>query len=125
MPNPPTVPPREAEPPAPLSLTRRQPISSRALAEGDDELGRAVLSSLPAHIAVLDRDGRIIAVNEAWTSFAAANGASDSGAVGSNYIDVCRGAVGSIEAAKALIGLEEVLAGGRPLFTLEYPCHSP
>src|SRR5262249_25599367 len=37
-------------------------------------LNQAVLGSLVAHIAVLDRDGNIIAVNEAWKRFARENG---------------------------------------------------
>ena len=67
----------------------------------DAELGRAVLSSLPAHIAVLDRDGRIIAVNEAWTAFAAANGGAEGCGVGCNYVDVCRTAGAGVVEARA------------------------
>jgi PAS domain S-box-containing protein len=92
--------------------------------ETDGDLGRAVLSSLPAHIAVLDGQGRIIAVNEAWTAFATANGGDHGCGVGCNYVDVCRAAVGAVEAQQAMIGLRDVLAGSRALFTMEYPCHS-
>ena len=37
-------------------------------------LNQAVLGSLASHIAVLDRDGNIIAVNEAWKRFERENG---------------------------------------------------
>jgi PAS domain S-box-containing protein len=108
--------------PPPVPAPRQAPDTGVANAES--ELGRAVLSSLPAHIAVLDRHGRIIAVNDAWTAFAAANGGAERCGVGCNYVDVCRTAPGAGEARQAMVGLSEVLAGTRPLFTLEYPCHS-
>ena len=109
----------QIRPPAPAP---RQTVGTGA-DEAESELGRAVLSSLPAHIAVLDRSGRIIAVNDAWAAFAAANGGAEGCGVGCNYVDVCRTAGGG-EARQAMNGLSEVLAGTRPLFTLEYPCHS-
>jgi len=91
----------------------------------DEDLGRAVLSSLPAHIAVLDREGRIVAVNEAWSAFAAANGGGVGCGVGCSYVDVCRTSDGlAPEADKALAGIRDVLHGKRPLFTMEYACHS-
>src|SRR5262245_36870088 len=54
-------------------------------------LNQAVLDSLAANIAVLDRDGNIIAVNEDWRRFARENdGAAFADSVGINYLDVCR-----------------------------------
>lgn len=85
------------------------------------ELNRAVMDSQPAHIAVLDRDGRVIAVNEAWRRFAAENGGAEAASgVGADYIAVCRDA--APEAARAI---REVIEGAREGFTFEYPCHSP
>ena len=91
-------------------------------------LNQAVLDSLAANIAVLDRDGNIIAVNEDWRRFARENGgAAIADSLGVNYLDVCRRAQeqgnGQIEAT--LKGIQEVLDGARPNFTVEYPCHSP
>jgi PAS domain S-box-containing protein len=91
-------------------------------------LNQAVLDSLAANIAVLDRGGNIIAVNEHWKRFARENGgATIADSVGVNYLDVCRRAWeqgnGQIEAT--LKGIQEVLDGARPNFTVEYPCHSP
>ncbi|HSH80956.1 MAG TPA: ATP-binding protein [Herpetosiphonaceae bacterium] len=89
-------------------------------------LPSVVLDALPSHIAVLDRAGTIIAVNAAWNTFARANGDPTlrSTGTGVNYFDVCRRATGS-EAARALAGIEGVLDGTLPRFSLEYPCHSP
>src|SRR6266545_6058166 len=91
-------------------------------------LNQAVLDSLAANIAVLDRDGNIIAVNEDWRRFARENdGAAIADSVGINYLDVCRRAQeqsdGQIEAT--LAGIQAVLDGVRSNFTVEYPCHSP
>lgn len=87
------------------------------------------LQALPAHIAVLDRQGQVIAVNRSWTSFAARNEAADNPSVGigSNYFEVCRKAIAAdnADAAKALTGIEAVLRGDTVQFSMEYPCDSP
>ena len=87
-----------------------------------------VLDALSAHIAVLDRSGRIIAVNHAWSQFATENGGlPERTGVGTNYLEVCEQAGGkySDEARDVLSGLKAVLEGRLPEFRLEYPCHSP
>lgn len=52
----------------------------------------ALLDALPAHVALLNRDGVIVAVNARWRLFAAANAmiADDCG-IGSSYAAVCEG----------------------------------
>ncbi len=89
---------------------------------------KAILNALPAHIALLDIQGRIMAVNEAWRRFATANGYSGIGfAVGQNYLLVCDTAHGEScgEALPVAAGIRSVLGGLIPSFALEYPCHSP
>ncbi len=94
-----------------------------------EELCRATLQALPAHIAVVDRHGCIIAVNQAWQEFADGNEAAGSAAVavGANYLDACRRATAAkdADAARALAGIEAVLRGTKKSFTMEYPCHGP
>jgi len=88
----------------------------------------AALDALPAHVAVLDIDGNILAVNKAWCSFASGNDGMDANSYRDwNYLEVCDGATGrcSTEAALAASGIREIIAGQCELFTLEYPCHSP
>jgi len=104
---------------------RRQ--AEEALRESQ-ALNQAVLGSMAAHIAVLDRDGNIIAVNEDWERFARENGGAaiaDGG--GYNYLDVCRRAQerGNGQVLATLKGIQAVLDGARPNFTVEYPCDSP
>lgn len=79
-----------------------------------------VLNALTAHIAVLDPDGVIVAVNEAWRRFAAANGAMSATAfVGTSYLSAC----GPAEPATA--GIRALLRGEGDQFAIEYPCDSP
>jgi PAS domain-containing protein len=92
-----------------------------------EALHRAVLNSLAALIVVLDRNGTIIAVNEAWSRFAAENDdptAARTG-VGVNYLDVCRRMAlsGHMFAAQVLNGIQAILDGSQPSFALEYPTH--
>jgi PAS domain S-box-containing protein len=91
-------------------------------------LQASILNALPAEVALLDKDGVIIAVNEAWRIFADENAlnAPDHG-VGANYFAICGEASGpdSEEACPASAGLRATLDGTLPEFCLEYPCHSP
>ncbi|HEX2980896.1 MAG TPA: PAS domain S-box protein, partial [Anaerolineaceae bacterium] len=93
-----------------------------------EALNQAVLNSIKAHIAVLDDNGVIIAVNDAWDRFANENG--DPGCVrtgvGQNYLAVCRKAAadGYPGAQQALDGITGVLSGEKTLYSAEYPAHS-
>lgn len=88
-----------------------------------------ILDSITAHIAVLNREGVIIAVNRSWNRFGDENGASalESAWVGQNYLEVLRNSAGqySEEAPVVLAGIHAVINGEIPHFSLEYPCHSP
>lgn len=88
----------------------------------------AILDALPAHIALVDAEGRILAVNESWRRFSVANvlRSPDYG-VGTNYLEVCERAAGDCadEAGTAAQGIRRVLSGDLDQFALEYPCHGP
>lgn len=96
------------------------------------EFTRAILDSIDSHIAVLDHDGVIVAVNESWRRFALDNGpepgkmASHTG-IGVNYLEICQQAIGarSEEARTICDGIQAVLAGRQTSFSREYPCHAP
>ncbi|HMV87517.1 MAG TPA: PAS domain S-box protein [Blastocatellia bacterium] len=99
-----------------------------AAAREREQFNQAVLRSLKHHIAILDREGKIVAVNDAWRQFARENDGAEWGEEpGANYLSVCLRAAeaGDRIAAEALAGIQSVLSGGAPQFTLEYPCHSP
>ncbi len=107
-----------------------QDITDRKIAEEDSkkaaELNQKVLASLHSHIAILNRSGMIIAVNNAWNEFALANGA---GAywLGVNYLAVCQSAAaaGDQTALQTLEGIRSVLEGANECFEMEYSCDSP
>lgn len=89
---------------------------------------KALIDSLPAHIALLDADGRIIEVNDTWRRFAEHNDFPNAGAgLGMNYLRVCQQAVGDFSDEAPIIArdLQALLAGERDSFSLEYPCHAP
>ena len=89
---------------------------------------RSFLSTLPAHIAIVDSSGTIVAVNQAWQDFATSNGAIVSKITeGTNYFEVCDSATGdqSEYAVAFAEGIRSVFSGEREEFEMEYPCHSP
>jgi PAS domain S-box-containing protein len=109
-----------------LGIKRKQ--EQEALRESE-ELNQAVLNSLTAHIAVLDREGRIVAVNDAWRRFASENDAAETHVgVGVNYLRACTQAATAgdgDDSGRVMAGIEAVLQGERAEFSVEYPCHSP
>lgn len=84
----------------------------------------AILSSLSSMVAVVDREGCIIAVNDQWLQVAGPDhGQASRVGVGVNYLEVCRrAALIGAETRVMLTGLEEVLAGRRRSFVCEYSC---
>jgi C4-dicarboxylate-specific signal transduction histidine kinase len=81
----------------------------------------AILASLTSSVTVLDRQGRIVAVNESWTQFARAHGMPSDG-MGVTYREVLRQAIrpDTPHTAETLAGVEAVLDGFRPEFASEY-----
>lgn len=88
-----------------------------------------ILNTLSAHIAVIDRDGHIVAINTAWEKFAEANGSTAKlVGIGCNYLHACRNSLQPENAEsglEALHGIEQVLRGTIHEYQQEYPCHSP
>lgn len=103
--------------------------AGRQRATGDPQREQqALLNSLSAHMAIIDRQGRIETVNDAWRTFAAENlpvGANV--CEGANYLEACdrAAAEGSAIAAEFGAAIRDVLAGRRESFEGEYDCHSP
>ncbi|MEP7310538.1 MAG: PAS domain S-box protein [Acidobacteriota bacterium] len=100
--------------------------SQRALRQAADTQA-AILDALPAHVALLDPDGVILAVNQAWRGVATANALHGPDVcVGTNYLDVCLHARGECaeQAKAAAIGIRRVLRGEAQAFAIEYPCRS-
>jgi len=87
-----------------------------------------ILNTLPANIALLNDEGIIVDVNDAWRRFADENqfqGANHG--IGNNYITVAANASGNeqVDGKKVADGLKAVLTNEVKEFVYEYPCHSP
>ena len=89
----------------------------------------SILNALPEHIALLDPEGTIIAVNDGWSLFATANSLScgRGQGLGVNYLAVCDSATGpgAQDARSAADGIRSVMGGTRQSFSFDYPCDSP
>lgn len=90
------------------------------------------LDEIGANIAVLDRQGVIVATNRPWREFAAANRLADGSLpknadIGSNYLDTCLTATGAVAECACAVheGIKAVLDGRRSSYCHEYPCHGP
>lgn len=94
-----------------------------------EKLNQAVLASITALIAIIDRTGRIIHVNSAW--YELAQRANVDPQVGGfrdwNYLDECRRAEerGCVEAGEIRRGIEAVLEQRASSFRQEYHWLSP
>jgi signal transduction histidine kinase/integral membrane sensor domain MASE1 len=104
------------------ALARKQAEDALRLSQA---MNTAILSSLRSSVAVLDRRGRVVALNAGWSSLGDADGTSFLGAlrIGADADDVCRLAVGvdSPHVGAALAGIQSVIDGAEPGFVLEWP----
>ena len=89
----------------------------------------SILASLSSGVAVVDRSGTIVAVNERWTSLAHDQHEIVTGevGVGANYLQLSLHAAvqGAPHAGAVHAGLEGVLGRSRSNFTLEYQTDGP
>ncbi len=102
--------------------------AERRRREGD-RLRQAVLDAMPAEVVVLDREGRIVAVNSGWRRFAEENGAPPElrDGIGIDYLAVCRHlqAEGPGHSETVADGLAAILNGRSAGYATQYPCHAP
>lgn len=91
-----------------------------------NQFNRAVLDSLSANIAVLDPAGKIIALNEAWRTFADANQLVGRPRLEDNYLDSVERAAkeGDRQAGRVLTGIKSVLDGVASSHIQEYCAES-
>lgn len=88
----------------------------------------AILNSLQEHIAVIDDDGTIEWVNQAWIDFSNDNGGDlKNTSIGTNYLNACQPITEAGDADLLTIrhGIYDVIQSRAPSFYFEYPCHSP
>lgn len=91
-----------------------------------EAFNKGILSSLSAHIAVIDNAGSILTTNKAWDDFSKNNGELKlkRSRVGSNYFQICTNAIadGDIQSKVVLDGLKAVLNKEKTNFEMEYHC---
>jgi len=100
---------------------------------GPAPVGAARRTSEPAveavevEVAILDRSGVIVAVNDAWAGFGAANGADPNrSGVGMSYLGACAAAAGDPVADEVAGAVRCALAGDLPApARVAIPCHGP
>ncbi|MGA2188696.1 MAG: EAL domain-containing protein [Steroidobacteraceae bacterium] len=95
-----------------------------------ESIGLSVFDSLSDPIAVLDQQGVIRNVNEAWRAFVlpADRMQTAPSPIGLNYVSICARAAGSPDGPEgplAAEGIRAVIDGTKPEFQIEYPSHSP
>ncbi len=103
-------------------------IASRTGFFSNPEIVSAVINSLSPHIALVDDQGIIVAVNEAWKQFARKNEFDlPNYGIGINYIEFGEGIHGEDAGIgkKICKALREIIAGKIKIYSIEYPCHSP
>ncbi|MEZ4255706.1 MAG: diguanylate cyclase [Polyangiales bacterium] len=108
-----------------LCITRDVTEASltRTRVDFTERLGRAVLDSLHAPLAVLDAEGRIVSRNSAWVQVAKAHPAGCWRAVqGESLATACEGdgAAPGADAHGLAIGIANVLSGEAPSFACDY-----
>ncbi|WP_028536186.1 sensor domain-containing diguanylate cyclase [Paludibacterium yongneupense] len=82
----------------------------------------SVLDSLGEGVAVIDREGTIVLVNQEWGHSIANDGGLPEPHPGSNFLDDCR--AGDATAARALQGISAVIRGDVSRFELAYSGHA-
>ena len=100
-------------------------ITARKNAEG---FARSTIDGLTEHICVINDCGRVVIANKAWRRLCAENGIGEEDRrEGANYFDICERATGMTKrhAKVARSGINEVLAGERQEFSVEYGCRAP
>ena len=128
-------------PSAEAALAARSPAASTALSAVDTDKaggiqrrhmtgasqGRSVRTDIAVEVALLDRDGVIAWVNQAWQAFAAANGGDPARTgTGVSYLQACAAARDDPVAQEVAGAIHAALAGDLPgPLTVDVPCHSP
>ncbi|MEX2575965.1 MAG: EAL domain-containing protein [Halofilum sp. (in: g-proteobacteria)] len=102
--------------------------AARDRVEAALDLRQSLIDSLPAAVALLDREGRVLHVNGEWRRFGQIN-RERAAELGDDYLAVCEAAHGDEddgEAGEAIgAALRAILKGDRARLELEYPCHAP
>jgi PAS domain-containing protein len=90
------------------------------------EMQRSILDAIPAHLAVLDRNGNIIFINESWRRFLGRpKGPSEYIEMGQNYIEYCELADHTFDGMgpQVAAGIRKVMQVDAASYSLTHPVH--
>ncbi len=109
-------------------ITERKAVGEKL--EDSRKFFQYALDALSAHIAILDENGEITAVNRNWREFGRSNGLTLIGdGLGVNYLDLCMASKGegAHEAQAIAHAIQAMLANGEDQAqkVFEYPSHTP
>jgi PAS domain-containing protein len=109
------------------------PPSQEGSVHGEDvqrqamEMQRSILDAIPAHLAVLDRSGSIIFINESWRRFLGRpKGSCEYVEMGQNYIEYCELADHAFDGMgpQVAAGIRKVMqVGDAAPYSLTHPVH--
>ncbi|MEZ5653684.1 MAG: PAS domain S-box protein [Burkholderiaceae bacterium] len=106
-----------------------EPGQAQMARQRSESLRHSILQALPARIALIDRQGLILMVNDGRAELAHDTMAAPMPAllVGANYLDICRHATAASEetSEQVLAGIGNVLAGRLMHFSIEVPWETP
>jgi PAS domain S-box-containing protein len=107
-------------------ITERKRVEE--MLRASERFAYSTLNALSEHIAVLDEQGNIVAINQAWRDFAMSNALlPEKVSEGANYLAACDRAEGEGESAQqafAVAGaIRAIIKNERSEFFLEYACH--
>jgi PAS domain S-box-containing protein len=105
-----------------IDVTERRRIADEL--SSLEVLSGAVLASLNEHVAIVDRAGRILAVNDAWVRFAGESATLGPASISqdNDYLAVYHCVMGHSDVTAAKAGIAGVLDGSRETFRMEYAC---
>lgn len=89
------------------------------------QLYSAVLDALGQQICVINNNGDIVYVNNAWVNFGLENFGTATDWLHTNYLTACNVQNMSDDIAEVVHGIRRVLDGVDTVFNFEYPCDSP
>jgi PAS domain S-box-containing protein len=107
--------------PAQQSLRQREEAQRLAA-----EMQRTILDAIPAHLAVLDRSGVIIYINESWRRFLRSpQGPCGYVEIGQNYIEFCESADHAFDGMgpQLAAGIRKVMQADAQPYSLTHPVH--
>jgi two-component system, cell cycle sensor histidine kinase and response regulator CckA len=108
--------------PAQEGLVQSEEVQRQAM-----EMQRSILDAIPAHLAVLDRNGSIIFINENWRRFLGRpKGSCEYVEMGQNYIEYCELADHAFDGMgpQVTAGIRKVMhVGDAAPYSLTHPVH--